>query len=101
MRNNRFLKKTLVMALVFTMFAPIMGNLKANMKEVHAAEASSSDILSVKCQVTDGVVTETSIDKYRDNYVMRFVSSVDSLNYKEVGFKISYEENGKTVTKAK
>ena len=100
MKTRNFLKKLLAVVLVFAMLAPIMGNLEANVNEVQAEEtSSSSEMLSVKCQVTNGVVTDTSIDKYRNNYVMRFVSSIDSLDYKEVGFEISYQENGETVTK--
>lgn len=103
MKIRNFLKKMLAVVLVFAMLAPIMGNLEANVNEVQAEEtATSSEMLSVKCQVTNGVVTDTSIDKYRNNYVMRFVSSIDSLEYKEVGFEITYvvdEETGETETK--
>lgn len=103
MKKRNFLKKTLAVVLVFAMLAPIMGNLKANVNEVQAEDTTNlSELLSVKCQVTDGVVTDTSIDKYRNNYVMRFVSSIDSLEYKEVGFEITYvvdEETGETETK--
>lgn len=100
MKKNNFLKKMLAFVLVLVMLSPIMGNLEMNASEVRAADTTeSSEMLSIKCQITNGVVTDTSIDKYRNHYVMRFVSSVDSLNYKEVGFQISYMENGKTVTK--
>jgi len=51
------------------------------------------DSLNIKCQVTQGVVTNTSIDKYRGNYVIRFVSAVkDYTDYSEIGFKV-LEEN--------
>jgi len=99
MKVNNFLKKTLATLLILVMLSPIMGNLELNIKEVRAEQTSLSDFLDVKCQVTNGIVTDTEIEKYRGNYVMRFVSSVESLDYKEVGFKISYEEDGEIVTK--
>ena len=99
MKIRNFLKKTLAVVLVFAMLAPIMGNLKTNVNEVQAEGTEQEDVvkpdfMSVKCQVTQGVVTNTQIEKYKNNYVMRFVSSVDDYkNYKEVGFKIKYKEN--------
>lgn len=100
MKIRDFLKKTLAVALVFAMLAPIMGNLEVNLKEVKAEEASSDDSLNVKCQVTQGVVTNTSIDKYRGNYVIRFVSAVkDYTAYDEIGFKV-LEDNQETPKKA-
>ena len=100
MKIRDFLKKTLPVALVFAMLAPIMGNLEVNLKEVKAEEASSDDSLNVKCQVTQGVVTNTSIDKYRGNYVIRFVSAVkDYTAYDEIGFKV-LEDNQETPKKA-
>ena len=48
MKIRNFLKKTLAVILAFAMLAPIMGNLEANIKEVHAEETSLSEILSVK-----------------------------------------------------
>lgn len=59
-----------------------------------------ADVLSVKCQVTDGIVTNTDIANYKDKYVMRFVSSVDSLDYIQVGFELNSQgwEKAKTAT---
>lgn len=49
-----------------------------------------AEVLSVKCQVTTGT------DEYTDKTSMRFVSTIDSTNYSEVGFEIT--SNGKTHT---
>ena len=58
--------------------------------EVKATETTDIDnFMNVKCQVTAGT------DKNTENPVnMRLVTSVDSLNYKEVGFEVFY--NGAT-----
>jgi hypothetical protein len=50
-------------------------------------------------QVTNGLVTDTSINEYRNKYVMRFVSSIDSLDYKNAGFEITYKEGESTITR--
>lgn len=98
MKIRNFLKKTLAVVLAFAMLAPIMGNLEANVKEVKAEETTSDDSLNIKCQVTQGVVTHTSIDKYRGNYVIRFVSAVkDYTAYDEIGFKVL--EDGQDTSK--
>lgn len=101
MNVKLFVKKTLALIVVFAMLSPILSNLELNLKEVQAADSNiaSTDCLNVKCQVTDGKVTDTTIDKYRDKYVMRFVSSIDASEYESYGFKISYIEDGKPVTK--
>ena len=52
-----------------------------------------SDVLSTKVQVTNGIVTNTTNSAYKDKYVMRFVSSVDSTDYKYAGFELSYGNN--------
>lgn len=56
------------------------------------AKYVSPDVLTVKCQVKDDVqdegVTKTN---------MRLVSSVDSLNYANVGFEIQFKEDGKVI----
>ena len=62
----------------------ILGQEKAYAKYV------PSEILSAKCQVTAGT------DENSENTNMRFVSTVDSRNYSEVGFEITC--NGKKVT---
>ena len=49
-----------------------------------------AEVLSVKCQVTTGT------DEYTDKTSMRFISTIDSTNYSEVGFEIT--SNGKTHT---
>ena len=59
-----------------------------------------SDVLSTKVQVTNGIVTNTTNDAYRNKYVMRFVSSVDGTDYQYAGFEVSYEDtNGDVVKK--
>lgn len=92
MKTRKFLKKTLAVVLTFAMLAPIMGNLEVNVKKVQAEETTADDSLNVKCQVTQGVVKETTIDKYEGKYVMRFVSAIeDYQDYKEIGFKLIEE----------
>jgi len=49
-----------------------------------------NDVLSTKVQVTNGIVTNTTNSAYKDKYVMRFVSSVDSTDYQYAGFELSY-----------
>ena len=49
-----------------------------------------AEVLSVKCQVTSGT-NASSTDKSK----MRFITTVDSLQYSEIGFNIEY--NGKTL----
>ena len=71
----------------------------ASKSEATCARFVPAELLNVKCQVTNGLVTDTSIDSYKDKYVLRFVSSIDSLDYKNVGFEISYTEDGKIVTR--
>ena len=42
------------------------------------------------------------IESYKNKYVLRFVSSVDSVDYQYAGFELSYvDENGETVTRTK
>ena len=92
MKIRNILKKTLAVILSLAMLAPILSNLEVNVKEVQAAETSTDDSLNVKCQVTQGVVKTTTIDKYKDKYVMRFVSAIeDYTQYKEIGFKLIEE----------
>ena len=54
------------------------------------------EILDVKVQVTNNVVTSSDNEKYEGKYVIRFTSSVDGLNYRNIGFELQYED-GKTV----
>lgn len=92
MKIRNILKKTLAVILSLAMLAPILSNLEVNVKEVQAAETSTDKSLNVKCQVTQGVVKTTTIDKYKDKYVMRFVSAIeDYTQYKEIGFKLIEE----------
>lgn len=51
-----------------------------------------ADVLSTKVQVTNGIVTDTTNENYKDKYIMRFVSSVDSIDYKYAGFELSYTD---------
>ena len=98
MKIRSILKKTLAVVLTLAMLAPIMSNLEVNVKEVQAEETSTNDSLNVKCQVTQGVVATTSIDKYYGKYVMRFVSAIeDYQDYREIGFKLI--EEGETKEK--
>jgi len=63
----------------------------AQVTESSYALFKPSSILDVKIQITDAIVTgETNEEtaKYNDNYVIRFVSSVDCLDYKKVGFVV-------------
>ena len=59
------------------------------------------DVLSTKVQVTNGIVQNSAIEKYNGKYVMRFVSSVDSIDYKYAGFELSYtdKDTNEVVTK--
>lgn len=57
-----------------------------------------ADVLSTKVQVTNGIVTNTTNETYKDKYVMRFVSSVDSTDYKYAGFELSYEDEATNET---
>ena len=98
MKIKEILKKMSATVLVFAMLAPIMSNLDVSV--VKAQEIDMSEVLSVKIQVTEGIVTDTTIDKYRNKYVMRFVSSIENLDYTYVGFDVSYtDENGQVITK--
>lgn len=56
------------------------------------AKFMPEEVLSVKAQIS----TKASAEGKRN---MRFVSSVESLVYNQVGFMLQYEENGQTVTK--
>lgn len=63
--------------------------------ELCYAKFVPADILDTKVQVTNRIVTgETSEEnvKYNGNYVIRFVSSVEGLNYRKVGFKVTAKD---------
>ena len=63
----------------------------AQVTESSYALFKPSSILDVKIQITDAIVTEGTDEettKYNDKYVIRFVSSVDCLDYKKVGFVV-------------
>ena len=56
------------------------------------------DILDVKVQVSNGTMKTGT---YKGQHAMRFISSVESLDYKNVGFKVTYiDENGQVQTKS-
>lgn len=98
MKIKSILKKTLAVVLSFAMLSPIMANL--DLSVVRAEDINLSEVLSVKCQVTNGIVTNSNIDKYRNKYVLRFVSSIENLEYTHVGFEVSYtDESGTVITK--
>jgi uncharacterized repeat protein (TIGR02543 family) len=54
------------------------------------------EILNVKAQVSNGTMSNGI---HAGKYAIRFVSSVESLDYKNVGFKVTYEEGGQVKTK--
>ena len=54
------------------------------------------EVMDVKVQITDGVVSKSDNEKYVGKYVIRFTSSVDGLNYRNIGFELEYED-GRTV----
>lgn len=66
--------------------------IQSGTQTVYYAKFVPADVLSTKVQVTNGIVTETTNDDYRGKYVMRFVSSVDSKDYKYAGFELSYTD---------
>jgi hypothetical protein len=49
------------------------------------------EVLNVKAQVSTSKLTS---GEKAGNWVMRFISAVESLNYKEVGFEVLYDDNG-------
>ena len=60
--------------------------------EATFAKFVSRDTLSVKLQIANTAVTDENDKSIATDSAIRFISSVDSLNYSEVGFKISYED---------
>ena len=69
------------------------------------AKFVNRDTLSVKLQIASNAVTDEDENKTKINAdsAIRFISSVDSLDYSEVGFKISYENEanpGEVITKS-
>ena len=66
-----------------------------------------NDMLDVKVSVTNGVVQKSDVvDKegnkvYENKYVIRFISSVESLNYKNIGFEVEYTNGEGEVVKAR
>ena len=66
---------------------------KVNAEGSAWAKFVAEDILTVKAQVSNGTLSN-------GKYVIRFISSVDSLKYQSVGFEVSYDDNGtkKTVS---
>ena len=54
------------------------------------------EVMDVKVQVTNGVVSKSDNEKYVGKYVIRFTSSVDGVNYRNIGFELQDKE-GRTV----
>ena len=63
------------------------------------AKFVSDDMLDVKAQVTNGMVSVSDVEAYEGKYVIRFVSSVESLNYKNIGFELEYTNDEGEVVK--
>ena len=84
-------KRILAVVLVLAMTVSSLCITKPEAKEVKAAEpVSNTDMLGIKMQ------TRQNTDGTTD---LRIVSSVDSLNYKEVGFEVWYGEAASNPTK--
>lgn len=64
---------------------------KADVTSDCYAKFIPSEILSVKAQVSTQKIAS---GEKAGNWVMRFVSSVDGLNYSKAGFEILYDDNG-------
>jgi len=69
----------------------------SSVSDTSYAKFIPAEILGVKAQVSTAKLTS---GENAGNWVMRFVSSVDDLNYRNVGFKVTYEEGGQTKTKS-
>ncbi len=57
------------------------------------AKFVKEDTLRVLAQATAGEVTNTNVNSYKGKYILRLVSSVDSLDYRNVGFRVSYQKS--------
>ena len=74
---------------------------KTQVTESSYAKFWPKDLLDVKVQVTNGIVTgETSeaTKKYNGNYVMRFVSSLPNLDPNVVGFTVYKKNDDESLT---
>lgn len=80
------IKKLITAMLVFAMFLTIIHIATPQIKEVQAEESSEVDlgVLSVKVQLREN----------SDSYDLRLITSLDSLNYKNAGFRISIDSDG-------
>ncbi len=74
---------------------------KATKETATHAKFVKADTLDVKVQITNGVVQKSDVqdedgnEKYVDKYVIRFVSSVESLDYSKIGFELELEDGTK------
>lgn len=59
----------------------------------YCAKFVPANVMSVKCQVTSGTKAETS------ETALRIITTVDSLDYKEVGFDVTFNLSGTPKTK--
>lgn len=84
MRMKEMLKRCLLALLVLLMVMPTVYYGEMAEQEVRATEGVNKDMLGVKVQAA----TDTS-------GIMRFISSVDSLDYKNVGFEVTPEGGAK------
>ena len=67
-------------------------------KDANYVKFVEDSVLDVKVQVTNGVVQNTENEKYKGKYVIRFISSVDGLNYRNIGFELTYKDGNETKT---
>lgn len=113
------LKKLIAVALVFAMVLPGIHIATPQMKEVQAEESANQEdklfagyyaddtyehVANVKGgykkYVNEGLLNvKLQLKDNGDSYNLRLISSIDSLNYKNVGFRISVDNNtDKTIT---
>lgn len=85
MKIRKVTRKLLAIMFVFAMIIPTVFFAESNKQEVKAAESVSTEMLEVKLQVEED----------RQDAI-RFISTVDSLDYSSVGFEITTPEGIKT-----
>ena len=86
---KNLLKRFLAFVLVLAMVVPAV-YLSESGNEVQAA-GIAKDVLKVIVQSTQGKVEGGTYD---GQYVLRFTSAIDSLDYHTVGFEVTYNDNG-------
>ena len=80
---------------------------RATASTAEYAKFVKDDMLDVKVSVTNGVVQKSDVENadgekvYEGKYVIRFISSVESLNYKNIGFEVEYTDEEKAFDKLK